>query len=50
MLCLLTKFRWDNLDGSITRGYGGLSIFFENGTVRENLNRVIDYGKSIRSI
>ena len=29
--------QWDNLDGSIGRGYGGVSIFFENGVVVANL-------------
>jgi alpha-glucuronidase len=28
--------QWDNPDGSITRGYGGRSIFFEGGNVRED--------------
>jgi len=32
--------QWDNLDGSIERGYAGRSIFFENGGVRADLSRV----------
>src|SRR5581483_5212399 len=31
---------WDNLDRSIERGYGGRSIFYENGHVRKDLSRV----------
>jgi alpha-glucuronidase len=42
--------QWDNLDGSITRGYGGLSVFFDQGQVKENLNRVTDYGESILNV
>ncbi len=30
--------QWDNLDGSIERGYGGRSIFFENGCRSQRLN------------
>ncbi len=29
--------QWDNLDGTIERGYGGPSIFFEGGHVAEDL-------------
>jgi alpha-glucuronidase len=31
---------WDNLDGTIERGYAGRSIFFESGSVRSDLARV----------
>ncbi len=41
---------WDNLDGSIERGYGGRSIFWENGKAREDLGRVSDYGRLLASI
>ncbi len=41
---------WDNLDGSIERGYGGPSIFFENGNVRADLGRVRDYGRLLASL
>lgn len=40
---------WDNLDGRIERGYGGRSIFFENGSVRADLSRVSDYGRLLAS-
>ena len=36
--------QWDNLDGSIERGYGGRSIFWENGAARADLTRVGEYG------
>ncbi len=31
---------WDNANGTIERGYGGRSIFFENGKVRDDLSAV----------
>jgi alpha-glucuronidase len=42
--------QWDNLDGSIERGYAGRSIFFENGDVRSDLNRVRDYARLLASL
>jgi len=33
---------WDNLDGTIERGYGGRSIFWDNGAARADLTRVRD--------
>lgn len=41
---------WDNLDGSIERGYAGPSIFFENGNVRTDLTRAGDYARLLASI
>ena len=41
---------WDNLDGTIERGYAGRSIFFDNGHVRSDLTRVHDYGRLLASI
>ena len=41
---------WDNLDGSIERGYAGPSIFFENGLVVKNLTRVAEYARILASI
>jgi alpha-glucuronidase len=41
---------WDNLDGSIERGYAGRSIFFENGRVSDDLTRVRDYGRLLASV
>jgi alpha-glucuronidase len=42
--------QWDNLDGSIERGYGGRSIFWEDNHVRADLTRVADYGRLLASI
>ncbi|MGA8270535.1 MAG: alpha-glucuronidase family glycosyl hydrolase [Candidatus Sulfotelmatobacter sp.] len=42
--------QWDNLDGSIERGYGGRSIFFENGAVRPDLTRVTEYARLLASV
>jgi alpha-glucuronidase len=42
--------QWDNLDGTIERGYAGRSIFFDNGHVRSDLSRVHDYGRLLASI
>jgi alpha-glucuronidase len=42
--------QWDNLDGSIERGYGGRSLFWENQHVREDLSRVSDYGRLLASL
>ena len=41
---------WDNLDGSIERGYGGRSIFWDNLHVREDLSRVSEYGRLLASL
>ncbi|KIJ48597.1 glycoside hydrolase family 67 protein [Sphaerobolus stellatus SS14] len=42
--------QWDNLDGSIERGYGGPSIFFANGTVVDDLTRVGEYARLLASL
>ena len=42
--------QWDNLDGSIERGYGGRSIFWEGGHVRTDLSRVRDYARLLASV
>jgi alpha-glucuronidase len=42
--------QWDNLNGTIERGYSGLSIFFENDNVRADLSRVGEYGRLLASI
>jgi alpha-glucuronidase len=41
---------WDNLDGTIERGYGGRSIFWENGKARDDLSRVTDYARMLASL
>ena len=42
--------QWDNINGTIERGYGGPSIFWQNGRVRENLSKVSDYGRMLASL
>jgi len=42
--------QWDNLDGKIERGYGGPSIFFAGGKVREDLTRAGQYARLLASI
>jgi len=42
--------QWDNLDGSIERGYGGRSIFWDNQHARADLSRVADYGRMLASL
>ncbi len=42
--------QWDNLNGTIERGYGGRSIFFDNGAVRSDLSRVSEYGRLLASV
>lgn len=41
---------WDNLDGSVERGYAGPSIFFEDGHVRNDLHRAGDYARLLASV
>jgi alpha-glucuronidase len=41
---------WDNLDGSIERGYAGPSIFFRDGFVVNNVTRVAEYARLLASI
>ena len=42
--------QWDNLDGSIERGYGGRSIFFENNNVAADLTRAGEYARLLASV
>lgn len=41
---------WDNIDGSIERGYAGRSIFFADGQVTRDLRRVTDYARLLASV
>jgi alpha-glucuronidase len=41
---------WDNLDGSIERGYAGRSIFFEGGNVAADLRQASDYARLLASV
>lgn len=42
--------QWDNLDGSIERGYGGSSVFWWNGTVVNDLTRAGEYARILASV
>ena len=42
--------QWDNLNGTIERGYAGPSIFFEKGSVRADLTRASEYARLLASI
>ncbi|MGC2582652.1 MAG: alpha-glucuronidase family glycosyl hydrolase [Acidobacteriaceae bacterium] len=42
--------QWDNLNGTIERGYAGRSIFFDDGHVRTDLTRVAEYARLLASI
>jgi len=41
---------WDNFNGTVERGYGGRSIFFENGKVRDDLSAVGEYARLLASV
>lgn len=41
---------WDNMDGSVERGYSGKSIFWENNDLTPNLDRVEDYARLLASL
>jgi alpha-glucuronidase len=41
---------WNNIDGSIERGYGGRSIFWDGGHIRQDLSRVDEYGRLLASV
>lgn len=41
---------WDNLDGSIERGYAGKSFFFRDQKLLSNRKRVTDYARLLASI
>jgi alpha-glucuronidase len=42
--------QWDNLDGSIERGYGGPSIFWDKNNVRTDLARAGEYARLLASL
>ncbi|MCZ1269239.1 alpha-glucuronidase family glycosyl hydrolase, partial [Paenibacillus tundrae] len=41
--------QWDNVDGSIERGYAGKSIFYDNGEFTRDLGRIRDYARLLAS-
>jgi len=42
--------QWDNLNGTIERGYAGQSIFFDNGSVRADMSRAGEYARLLASV
>jgi len=42
--------QWDNGDGSIERGYAGLSIFYKDYKFMEDLTRIKDYARLLSSV
>ncbi|MGC2635982.1 MAG: alpha-glucuronidase family glycosyl hydrolase [Acidobacteriaceae bacterium] len=42
--------QWDNLNGTIERGYAGRSIFFDDGHVRPDLTRAGEYARLLASV
>ncbi|KAI1413375.1 glycoside hydrolase family 67 protein [Hypoxylon sp. FL1857] len=42
--------QWDNMDGTIERGYAGPSIFFERNGIISNVTRVAEYARLLASI
>jgi alpha-glucuronidase len=42
--------QWDNMDGSIERGYAGKSIFYKDNQFTDELNRIEDYARLLSSI
>jgi alpha-glucuronidase len=42
--------QWDNMDGSVERGYAGRSIFFDNGAVRQDVTRAAEYARLLASV
>jgi alpha-glucuronidase len=42
--------QWDNMDGSIERGYAGNSIFYKDNQFSQELNRIEDYARLLASV
>lgn len=47
---LRTVNHWDNMDGSIERGYAGKSIFFKNNKITKDTGRIRDYARLLCSV
>ncbi len=41
---------WDNLDGTVERGYAGRSIFFENNVILQDNQKIKKYARLLSSI
>jgi alpha-glucuronidase len=42
--------QWDNVDGSIERGYAGGSIFYQNDRITSDITRIKDYARMLSSV
>lgn len=42
--------QWDNIDGSIERGYAGLSIFYKDNKIVKDKTRIKDYARLLASV
>ncbi|WP_270169035.1 alpha-glucuronidase family glycosyl hydrolase [Paenibacillus sp. SYP-B4298] len=42
--------QWDNIDGSIERGYAGRSIFYDQDEITTDLDRIRDYARLLSSV
>jgi len=42
--------QWDNMDGSIERGYAGLSIFYRHGRFVTDRKRIRDYARMMAAV
>lgn len=42
--------QWDNMDGSIERGYAGKSIFYDENKITKDLSRIRDYARLLSSV
>ncbi|MNO27857.1 Xylan alpha-(1-_2)-glucuronosidase [compost metagenome] len=42
--------QWDNIDGSIERGYAGNSIFYTDNEITKDFDRLQDYARMLASI
>lgn len=41
--------QWDNMDGSVERGYAGSSIFYEDNRITDDSKRIQDYARLLAS-
>lgn len=41
---------WDNVDGSIERGYAGRSIFYHDNQIARDMTRIKDYARLLASV
>jgi alpha-glucuronidase len=42
--------QWDNMDGSIERGYAGRSIFYKDNEIVADMSRIRDYARLLASV